>query len=313
MYPEEKIYGECQDPDQWEVHQKEDWFLGSRGKRTGKYFAGTDALIWLTPKFDTTISFANVYRNQFLSGDFCDANIRDRYIESRDYFEDNPYCVYVGGNYPLVKYRNVNASSDKKVLIVQDSFCLPVEAFMSTVFKEVDTIDMRYYTCGSLDEYILDTKPDVVIMNINAGSVANIDMYGTGADTEVGSGSRRRLYDSGSEVIAMEPESGSKYQYTTIYSEIKAGGRYSVTLDSVNITAGETKGISLRLYDPVGGVNYDCDILDLDYCESSGTYEWTFTAPKEADNLNLLIYAGVAGNTEDIGVEISGVKLYQYL
>ena len=311
MYPEEEILGEYQDLDSWEIHKNEDWFLGSRGKRTGKFFAGTDDLIWLTPKFDTEQSFANVFRNEFYYGDFCDANIRERYIEHKDYFEDNPYCIYVGGNYPLVKYRNLNAPSGKKVLIVQDSFCLPLETFMSTVFKEVDTIDMRYYTCGSLDEYILDTRPDVVLMNFNVGTAQNMSLYGTGADTEIGNSSTEIVSDDGSAVL--EPEDDKKYHFETVYSGIRSGKRYRLTLDSVTVTDGETEGLSLRLYDPVSGDSYDCEMFDLNYCEESGGFEWIFTAPEEADNLDLLIYAGVSGHTENIGVEVSGIDLYEYV
>ena len=311
MYPEEEIYGDQQDLSNWEIHTKEDWFLGSRGKRTGKYFGGTDDLIWLTPKFDTRMSFANIYKNEFFYGDFNDTIIRDTYLKKRDYFKLNPFCVYVGGNYPLIKYRNTGAPADKKVLIVQDSFVLPLEAFMSTVFRELDVIDMRYYDAGSLDEYILDTRPDVVLMTFNTGTVAKVDLYGTGADAEIRSDNTARIYSC--DTLSIEPAAENQYQFRTLYSGIKAGERYKITLDSVSVTSGETHGISFRLYDPASGEIYDGDMLDLDYCEASGLYEWIFTAPEDADNLDILVYAGIAGNTADIGVEVSGIEVYQYL
>ena len=52
-YPEIKENSNYWDINNWEVNKKEKWFLGSRGKRTGVYFAGVDDLIWLTPKFGT--------------------------------------------------------------------------------------------------------------------------------------------------------------------------------------------------------------------------------------------------------------------
>ena len=141
MYPEEEIYGYYQDLDNWDVHRKEDWFLGSRGKRTGTYFAGVDDLIWLTPKFETEMSLANIYGDEFYYGDYETSNIREEYINERDYFELDAYCVYVGGDYPLVKHRNNKAPVDKKILIVKDSFVLPLQTYFSTVFKEVDVIE----------------------------------------------------------------------------------------------------------------------------------------------------------------------------
>ena len=90
----------------WNSTVYEDFFLGSLGKRVGKYFAGVDDVTYLTPKFDTEISTYIVNHKTFKKGDFVDANMNLKYFEDEPkYFEDNTYCMYLGGDYPLVMHR----------------------------------------------------------------------------------------------------------------------------------------------------------------------------------------------------------------
>ena len=49
---------------------------------------------------------------------------------------------------------------------------MPVQAFMSTEFEEVDVIDPRHYN-SSIAEYCAENKPDIVIMLINVESISN--------------------------------------------------------------------------------------------------------------------------------------------
>ena len=157
----------------WERHEKNSWFLGSRGKRVGPYYAGTDNLIWYTSKIETNMSCEIPKYELMYQGDFADANIRETYIDDKDYYFKNAYCVYIGGDYPIVIHRNEGAPNNKSVLIIKDSFALPFQAFMSTEFTEVTVIDPRHYKETTIVEWCNRNKPDIVIMLINITNIGN--------------------------------------------------------------------------------------------------------------------------------------------
>ena len=162
-------------PDHWERHAKEKWFLGSSGKRVGPLYAGVDPLIWYTPRFMTKEMSCGIPDYGLLyEGDFSEANMRQEYIDEKDYYSKIPYCVYIGGDYPVVKHRNPHAPNKKKILIIKDSFVLPVQAFMSTEFTEMDVIDPRYFK-EDITEYCRMNRPDVVIMMIHVNCIFNTD------------------------------------------------------------------------------------------------------------------------------------------
>ena len=167
------------DPQLWERHQKDNWFLGSQGKRVGSCFTGTDPLIWYTPKFETNMTCDIPKYNRHLEGDYVAANIRQQYIERCDYYALNAYCVYIGGDYPIVIHQNPEAPNRKRILILKDSFVLPLQTFMSTAFTEVDVIDPRHYK-ESIAEYCRQNRPDIVLMFVNGMALANQSYYELG-------------------------------------------------------------------------------------------------------------------------------------
>lgn len=163
------------DLENWKTHKKENWFLGSHGRRVGIYFGGVEDLIWMTPSFDTKISCSIPDRNKVYEGDFIKANIRKNVLKQnhKNYFNRRPYRIFTGPDYPLVKERNEQAASDIKVLLLKDSFSRPVMAYMSTEFQKLDVIDLRHYKEGTLVEYIEKFQPDLVMMMLYPGSFSN--------------------------------------------------------------------------------------------------------------------------------------------
>ena len=98
--------------------------MGSLGKRVGTYFAGADDFTYYTPNFETKISRFVSNHKTFYKGDFTTANLDLKYLDGKDYFGHNVYCLYIGGDYPLVKHRNIDAPSKTKILLIKDSFSL---------------------------------------------------------------------------------------------------------------------------------------------------------------------------------------------
>lgn len=146
-----------------EVVYKE-WFLGSHGKRTGPYYAGVDDIEVLYPKFETELQVSIPSENIVRTGSFEEAVLDWSNIEPKDYFGANCYHVYIGEEYPLVHMRNESAPIHRKILLIKDSTALPVQAFLSTCFEEVDAIDLRLYDGMTVMDYVRESGPDMVMV-----------------------------------------------------------------------------------------------------------------------------------------------------
>lgn len=164
----------------WEAHTLDNWMLGSQGKRTGVYFGGTDDITYYTPLFETHSSCdVPEYSggSAYYEGDFAEANLRQEYLGARpDLFEASPYDMYIGGEYHLVRHRSDTAPSDLKLMIIKDSFTLPIQAFMSTQFQSIDVLDPRY-DGDSAAEHIAATNPDAVLVLLSSQSAGSYPQY----------------------------------------------------------------------------------------------------------------------------------------
>lgn len=149
----------------------EDWFLGSQGKRVGKYYAGVDDISLYIPKFETNFYNSLPADNYNRSGEWSDALISKHHIDKKDYFKANPYAMYIGGDYSLNIIKNNLSQNDKKVLLIRDSFGCAFTPFLSLICSELDTVDFRYYKQGSIIDYIEESKPDIVIALFNPSGI----------------------------------------------------------------------------------------------------------------------------------------------
>lgn len=294
------------DMEQWDGHILEDWFLGSRGKRVGSFFAGVDDVVYYTPKFDTYMSCAVPKHGQLYKGDFSAANIRNEYLERVDYFADNPYCLYVGGDYPLVQHRNYDAPNELKVLMIKDSFAIPVQAYMSALFQEIDVIDPRHFTA----EYVESTRPDVVIMLINPSSFANKAYASFGVDGGKDAGKDRAEHLILEEQKVELAPKDHNYNYAVLASGLQYGKTYTLSFADVVFTQGRSEGVTASLYDPVSKTILASRILDIEFCRKEGGFEWTFNTPPSGNNdLQVLLYSGIWRGTAGIGTVYRDVSL----
>ena len=294
-FPEGNIDLTYAQTEQWERHQLDDWFLGSWGKRVGTLFAGTDPLIWHTPKFETEMSCVIPTHGWFYRGDFAEANLREQYIEEKNYFGRSAYCVYIGGDYPLVQHRNLNAPSPLKVLMLKDSFTSPLQAYLSTVFQEIDVIDPRFFSECSVAEYVEWTKPDAVILALNPDQMENTSYRDFGVEEAV----LLKVDENRCEAVLQQDveleAKDSSYNYAAY--PLEADTVYRVAFEGVDVPEGRTEGAALRLYDSTTGTVLKSAIFDLAYCEAANSFCWTFRTPDTQDELQLLFYAGIFGAT----------------
>ena len=312
LVPERTVDMTYTDPDLWEAHTYQDWFLGSQGKRVGVFFGGVDDITYYTPKFETEMSCAvPMIHYAFYHGDFSDAILRMEHIEKRDLFKLSPYCVYVGGDYPVVQHRNAAAPNKLKVVMIKDSFTLPMQAYFSTIFQEVHVLDPRYMTSCTVSEYITMCQPDLVMVMISA------DMVGSGTGyTDFGCAATA-AWESAlgeSQVVVEEdvielPASESPYNFAVVADELEYGKRYTLRFDGVERLEGDPASVGTLLYNASTSSAVDYGVIDLEYGEEHG-YSWSFFTPKEGgDRLQLLIYSGMPGQTAGIHLRYSGVTL----
>lgn len=296
--------------DQWEAHTLEDWFLGSLGKRTGVCYGGVDDMTYYTPKFETHISQAVLNHQMFSAGDFVQADMRMEYAQRRDYFNDSPYCIYVGGDYPLVQYRNAGAPNKLRLLLIKDSFSLPLQCYLSTLFTEVDVIDPRYTTAGmgSVAQYAALNQPDFVVMMLNpVGGLGSEEYAAFGTQMERAresalTGARTVIFQGDVEL----PMSENAYAYFAVDAALEPGGRYTFHCGRITFLEGgaASGGVMAALFDKDTEAFVNGRIFDVDFCNGSGGFTWRFDVPEgEAGQFQLLLYAGMPGHTQ--GIELT--------
>lgn len=135
----------------------ENSYVGSMARKTGVFYGGADDFTMLYPKFPTEYRFhaitnGNRYKT---AGRFEHALISMvPFTHKGSQYEPqaDKYSSYLYGNQGVAHIKNENVNGPK-VLIVKDSFMVPVAAFLSTVCSDVYLVDVRYYN-GNVTEYI---------------------------------------------------------------------------------------------------------------------------------------------------------------
>ncbi len=143
-----------------------DYYIGSMGRRVGESYGGIDDFTLITPMFDTdyTVYERDYGGEKIFEGTFREAVLTNSYLAEGTPPETNRYAVYHGDNAELA-FVNHNVRRGK-ILIIKDSFGLPVYSFLSTGVHEVRALDVRLYQ-DSVAEYAKKYQPDVVIILYN--------------------------------------------------------------------------------------------------------------------------------------------------
>ena len=157
----------------------EQWFLGSQGKRVGPLYAGVDDISIITPLFDTTFTFEIPTKNLTRTGSFSEVMFEYSSLHPKDYFKQSPYAVYTGGDFPLNIIKNLKNPDGKRVLLLKDSFGCTLAPFLAFGCKELDMVDLRYFSQYSKDgllDYIEKTDPDIVMIIYNPSGFTDVQM-----------------------------------------------------------------------------------------------------------------------------------------
>ncbi len=161
------------DPENFRFVTHPDSFLGSSGKRTGRYFAGLDDSTLIHPAFDTAISVSVPSRQLELQGRYEDVAYNNEAVHNfadPDFYQENVYGLYGWGDTPLTHWRNENAPQQGRFLLIGDSFGNIPFSLMPLCLSSCDEMDMRYYE-GDFAQYYAEYAPDTVIFTVNPDMV----------------------------------------------------------------------------------------------------------------------------------------------
>lgn len=145
-------------------------FLGSHGKKTGKYFMQLEAddFDLITPKFSTSYIEEQPFKNEKREGSFDETVIYKNFLK-KDYYNINNYVTYSGGDMKLQIMKNMLNTDGKKVLLIRDSYACAAAPFLSLNFSELHSCDMRNINKSpgkkvNVEKYIKEISPDYVIL-----------------------------------------------------------------------------------------------------------------------------------------------------
>lgn len=152
-------------------------YLGSMGRRTGVLYSGLDDFTLITPDFETkyTLYEHDYGAEKVYEGTFEEAVLDPKYmtpVEEAD-VKLNRYAVYHGDNEELI-FEN-HLVNGGKVMMIKDSFGIPVYSFLSLGVQEVRALDLRLFD-DSVAKYAEANRPDVVILMYN-GDTFNEEMF----------------------------------------------------------------------------------------------------------------------------------------
>ena len=154
------------------------WFLGSKGKKTGAFFTWShaDDFELITPDFKTNLTEEQPFKNETRTGAFEDSVLYKEFLK-KDYYNISTYYTYCGSESRLQIMKNDLETNGKKILLIRDSYACVVAPFLALQTSELHICDMRDYKMHvgnklNTEEYIKEIKPDYVIVLYSGISAA---------------------------------------------------------------------------------------------------------------------------------------------
>ncbi len=161
-----EIDPQVKDIDNYTITTYEEWHLGSRGQRTGIYYAGIDDFELITPNFETSLNKGDE------TGTFAELAYDMEPLSNRDYSSRYTYDYVLQD--ATANYTNNLSYNDKKILVITDSMGLAVGGYMAMSFGEIRWVS-NYTPWVLTPEMIDEYEPDMVIMLYYSGRISEAD------------------------------------------------------------------------------------------------------------------------------------------
>ena len=165
----------------FKVEKYKNIFLGTYGKRVGKYYGGMDDFTYITPYFDTKFEVIN-YRDvgeveSVKKGNFKDALTYPEFLDKNLDRDLSVYYTYSKGTKAEVNITNLQSYNNKKLLVIKDSFADSIYPFFALNFQKTKVIDVRRYKAIRLYKYIEKYQPDAIVVLYNAQSLYDKTLF----------------------------------------------------------------------------------------------------------------------------------------
>lgn len=142
-------------------------FYGTSYAKSGLWLNGPDEIaLWQNPALkNLSIEITDDDQAQVQTTD----SFFDRTYDSKA----DKYPVFLGGNHSLVKITNPDAATNKKILLLKDSFANSVAPFLAEHYQEVYLVDLRYSRQRSVSELVKAQGIDTVLFLYSTDDFAN--------------------------------------------------------------------------------------------------------------------------------------------
>lgn len=136
--------------------------LGSAGRFSGIYYGGVDDVSLYLPSFETEFEVRYPSSDAVYEGDFETSMVRYEFLDGYSFSRYGHYA-YLGEDCDRVEIKNRLFTDGARVVMVKDSYAVPVAGFLSLNVSELDMIDLRYIDDSSAKSYIIEKDPDIII------------------------------------------------------------------------------------------------------------------------------------------------------
>lgn len=149
--------------DAFSVEQVPD-FYGTSYSKSGLWLTPPDEIeLWTDPDLQAVTS---VY----------DGNRREPIVQQgmlfREYLsEADKYPVFLSGNHARI-HIETNAESDKRLLVVKDSYAHALAPFLAEEYRSIDLIDLRYFKRQTVSDWMQAHPVDEVLLVYGLSSLA---------------------------------------------------------------------------------------------------------------------------------------------
>ena len=139
-------------------------FYGTSYSKSGLWLTPPDEIeLWTDPDLQAVTSVH-------------DGNRREPIVQQgmlfRDYLDQaDKYPVFLSGNHARI-YIETNAESDKRLLVVKDSYAHALAPFLAEEYRTIDLIDLRYFKRQTISDWMQAHPVDEVLFVYGLSSLA---------------------------------------------------------------------------------------------------------------------------------------------
>lgn len=149
--------------DAFQVEQVPD-FYGTSYSKSGLWLTPPDEIaLWTDPDLQTVTT---VYDGDGRQPVVQEGMLFREYLEQAD-----KYPVFLSGNHARV-HIETNANTDKRLLVVKDSYAHALAPFLAEEYRTIDLIDLRYFKRQTISDWLRENPVDDILFVYGLSSLA---------------------------------------------------------------------------------------------------------------------------------------------